>query len=236
MLIRRLELTNFRNYRSLDIDLPPGLVLLIGENAQGKSNLLEALYLLSTTRSTRASVEAELINWSAGEDGSAVARVLATAERGPGRARGAPLQVEAAIAAASPGVEGGRAGKRLRVNGVPRRASDVVGQIPAVLFTTHDMDLVSGPPSLRRRYLDITLSQVDHNYLRALQRYNRILLQRNALLRRIQAGEAEPGQLAFWDDELSTHGAYLVSSRARAVAALAELAGDAHRSLSDGRE
>src|SRR3989304_4722993 len=169
MWIRHLSLTNFRNYRRQELDLAQGPVLLLGDNAQGKSNLLEAIFLLATTRSERAP-----------------------------------------------------ASKRLRVTGVPRRQVDVVGQLMAVLFSTDDLALIGGPPAERRRFLDVTLSQLDQAYYRALQRYGRVVTQRNALLRRIQEGHAAPEELAFWDEQLSQDGAVLMGQRAAEVAVLAE--------------
>jgi len=209
-----------RYYDRLDIDLPPGLVLLIGENAQGKSNLLEALYLLSTARSTRASVEAELINWSAGEDGSAVARLVASAETIAG-----PLKLELAVVA-RPGPQGPIAGKTVRVNGVPRRLSDAVGRFLAVLFTAEDIELVSGPPASRRQFLDITLSQVEPGYAAARHRFERVLLQRNHLLKRMREGGTRAEELAFWDEQLckdgieasAIHGNKSQGARTRALA------------------
>jgi DNA replication and repair protein RecF len=130
----------------------------------------------------------------------------------------------------------GRAGKTVRINGLARRLSEAVGQLAAVLFTAHDMDIVVGPPSLRRRYLDIAISQVDGAYLRALQRYAKVLLQRNHLLKRLQDGSARREELAFWDEQLVLEGSVIVAARAAAVSALGPLAAAAHADLSDGRE
>ena len=117
----------------------------------------------------------------------------------------ADVSVEVAVIGrpgAKPTARGGLvASKRFKLNGVPKRASDVVGAITAVLFTTDDMELVKGAPSGRRRYLDVMLSQVDHHYLRALQRYTKVITQRNALLKRIQDGAARPAELAYWDGD-----------------------------------
>jgi DNA replication and repair protein RecF len=238
MYIERLSLREFRNYRRLDVAFPRGLLLFVGGNAQGKSNLLEAIYLLATTRSVRAGSEGELVNWEAAREPPAVARLVGTARR-----RDRSVQVEVAITSrpTNPDARGGPLGrlpasKRLRVNGVARRASDTVGQMTAVLFTTHDIDLVGGAPSVRRRYLDITLSQVDPAYLRALQRYGKVVLQRNALLRRIQEGAATFDQLSFWDEEMAREGGYIAGSRGRAVAALSPLARETHLALSSGEE
>ena len=238
MYIEQLSLREFRNYRRLELTLPRGLLLFVGGNAQGKSNLLEAIYLLATTRSVRAGSEGELVNWDAAREAPAVARLVGTARR-----RDRSVQVEVAITSrpTNPDARGGPlsrlpASKRLRVNGVARRASDTVGQMTAVLFTTHDIDLVGGAPSVRRRYLDITLSQVDPAYLRALQRYGKVVLQRNALLRRIQEGAATFDQLSFWDEEMAREGGYIAGTRGRAVAALSPLARETHLALSGGEE
>ncbi len=122
------------------------------------------------------------------------------------------------------------------MNGVARRAMDVVGQLNVVMFSSPDIELVGGAPSLRRRYLDTALCQVDPRYLRALQAYNRTLLQRNHLLRLIKEGRAKPNQLAFWDEELVKTGSYIIAQRQQAVAALAELAAVTHHQLTGGQE
>jgi DNA replication and repair protein RecF len=229
MYVRHLSLSDFRNYRRLELELPAGLLLFLGRNAQGKTNLLEAVHLLSTTRSPRTSGDAELINWDAFRDGPPVARIVAEAERRRGTAR-----VEMAVRGPDEGHS--RAGKRLRLNGVPQRASQVVGQIGSVFFTPQDLDLIGGAPSLRRRYLDITLSQVDGRYLAASQDYAKVVLQRNALLRRIRDGAARSDELAFWDSRMAEKGAYIVETRVGATGRLAGLAAAAHRDLSGGVE
>ncbi len=229
MWIRQLRLTNFRNYRSQELDLQQGPALLLGDNAQGKSNLLEAAFLLATTRSERAPTDADLICWDAFDEPQPFARVSAQIERADG-----PIELEM-IVAARPG-ERARASKRLRVNGVPRRQADVAGQLTAVLFSTHDLQLIVGAPSERRRFLDITLSQLDPPYVRALQRYSKVIAQRNALLKRIQEGLASADELDVWDSGLARDGAVLIERRADAVAALAGRAREAHSRLSDGKE
>jgi len=207
--------------------------LLLGDNAQGKSNLLEAAFLVATTRSERAGTDADLISWTALKEAQPVARVVAQVERADG-----PLELEVIIAGrpSAARVKQWTASKRLRVNGVPRRSVDVVGQLTAVLFTTNDLELISGPPSGRRRYLDVTLSQLDPQYFRARQRYEKVMTQRNALLRRIQSGEAKQSELDFWDEELARDGAFMMIARAHAVDALAEHARAAHKNLSAGAE
>ncbi|MBM2826487.1 MAG: recF, partial [Dehalococcoidia bacterium] len=121
--------------------------------------------------------------------------------------------------------------KRVRINGVPRRATDLVGQIRAVTFSPQDIDLVTGPPQERRHYMDIALSQIDLVYARALQRYSRILLQRNHLLRRMQSGEASAGELDFWDDNLVETGSFITAKRLEAIFNLGLLCSAIHARL-----
>ena len=235
MLLAHLGLQNFRNYARLELSAARGIILVQGANAQGKTNLLEAIYMLATTRPARGGSEADLIRWNAAAEGLNAARITGQAER-----RAGPVTVEVVVVGRDEGkgpagvVE--RGNKRLKVNGVPRRASDVIGQIAAVLFTATDIELITGPPAARRRYLDIMISQTDPIYVRALQRYARVLLQRNSLLRRIAEGDARPDELGFWDNELAREGARIMYVRRGTVQALCVSARAYHRRLSDGRE
>ncbi len=236
MRLTHLTLSNFRNFARVELDLPPGISVFCGENAQGKTNLLEAVYLLATTRSPRAASDTELVRWDAVADGVGAMRVGGRAQRGRGE-----LQVEIAVMvreadAAPPAEPVPHAAKRLRLNGLPRRASEVIGHILAVLFTVQDIELLTGPPAGRRRYLDITVAQVDHAYLRTLQRYQRVMQQRNVLLRRVQEGRARPEQLLPWDEELVMQGAAITLARAAAVAELNRHVQSVYMALSDGRE
>jgi DNA replication and repair protein RecF len=226
LYLRRLQLSSFRNYHQLDITLPRGNLVFLGANAQGKSNLLEAVYLLATGRSARASTDAELIGWQAEADPQPVTRVTGSVER-----RAGAVQLEAIVAGPAPAA-GARAGKRLRVNGIARRAADFVGNLRAVQFTAEDMAIVTGAPSERRRFLDGMLSQLDRRYYTAGQQYARVLQQRNAALKRIKEGLGGPDELDFWDQKLVEEGAVIVEDRARASEAIAARAATFHRDLS----
>jgi len=230
LFIEHLSLTNFRNYERLELDLPPHLMVLHGDNAQGKTNFLEAIYLLATSKSHRATAERELINWSTPREAPGVARLVAQVRKGDGG-----LQVEIALMATYP-EDSAHVQKRIRIKGVPRRAIDLVGQVNVVLFSSQDIDLIGGAPSLRRRYLDITNSQVDSRYLRALQQYNKVLLQRNHLLKLIQERRAEWDQLDFWDLELVEHGSFITAQRQLMVAELDELVRPIHYQLTADQE
>ena len=230
MHLTRLTVTNFRNYAHQELTLVPGAILILGENAQGKTNLLEAVFLLATGRATRASVDADVIAWEVRGEAQPVARVAGKAQRQSG-----DVTVEATIAG-RPGPRGLIATKKFKLNGVAKRAADVTGAIAAVLFTTDDMDLVRGAPSDRRRYMDVMLTQADRTYARALSAYGKIVTQRNALLKRIGEGAAKADELAYWDDELSREGTAILQERARAMEPLAAWAREAHARLSGERE
>ncbi|MXY88233.1 MAG: DNA replication/repair protein RecF [Dehalococcoidia bacterium] len=229
LYITNLHLTNFRNYAEVDLPLERGLNLFVGENAQGKSNLLEAIYLLSTLRSSRASSDSDLVRRDVFDSEFPVARLQTEVQRAAGR-----LNLEVAVVGR--GGESQRAGKRVRVNGLPKRTSDAVGELAAVLFTTLDIEVVAGPPILRRRYLDMMASQVDRGYLRAMQRYQRVLQQRNGLLKRIQARDAAPSELGFWNQELSHAGGIIMKGRADALGLLMPYACEQMGRLSDDVE
>ena len=224
MRVTNLSLTNFRSYRRLELPLGDGLTVVVGDNAQGKSNLLEALYLLAIGKSYRASTERDLVSWEAAQvQGYAIAAATLAGEQG---------QTELRIGLDC--MEGARAQKRVRINGIPKRASDLVGVMSAVLFSPEDIELVFGPPSVRRRYLDVLLAQVSRRYVQTLSRFQRVLLQRNALLRAMRDGRANESELAFWDDSLASEGAVVMAERWRSMKSLSDLIGSAFARLSGG--
>jgi DNA replication and repair protein RecF len=227
MHLERLRLTDFRNYATLDLPLAPGLIVFQGRNAQGKSNVLEAVSLLATTRSFRTSTDRETVRWGAPGhfarlDGTVARRVdrlhieVVITDAALAGEPGAPSPVAAVApgtpAAGAPPPPAQR--KRIKVNGAPRRAMDLLGMLTAVVFTPHDLDLVVGEPSQRRRFLDLTLCQVRPAYCRALSQYQKVLAQRSALLRRIRDGEESPAALAFWDEQLAQLAAPIMRERA----------------------
>lgn len=228
MYVRTLQLTNYRNFRRLALTLGDGPTIVQAPNAQGKTNLLEAIELLATTKSIRAGSDRELIHWAAlGGEGDGLGgaepfgRISAVVghERGEIHADVILRVVESPGPAAGPAVS-----KTLRLNGLPRRAAEFVGEINVVSFSPEDVALVAGPPTGRRRYLDVTNAQMSRRYLRALQRYHKVLIQRNHLLRHLHDhGQMDP-TLSAWDGELARDGAFLLQERARLVAGLNEVA------------
>jgi DNA replication and repair protein RecF len=226
MYLSHLSLTNFRNYVRLELELPAQVILLQGGNAQGKTNLLESIYYLATTRSPQTHSDRQLINWLAEEqEPLPFARLDARVQR-----RDGPLRVEITLLKPPEG-QGGSLRKRVRVNGVDRRALDLVGQVNVVLFMPEDIELVAGSPGRRRTYLDATLCQVDAAYCRASNQYNHILSQRNALLRELRERGGSQEQLLFWDESLAAQGALLISRRRAALAELDLLVMARHREL-----
>jgi DNA replication and repair protein RecF len=227
-----MTLDHFRSYEHLSLSLEPGLTLIAGANGSGKSNLLEAMYILAAMRSPRASTEGELIGWEA--PAPPVARLEAKARRGE-----SDVTVEIALLARTspqgdivPSKSGAPlSSKRIRLNGIAKRASEVVGQIGAVLFTTLDIEILTGSPSNRRRYLDMTIAQTDRTYVREFSRYEKAVTQRNALLKRIGEGRADSAELVPWDDNVATGGAVIIAARAEAVRELGALAVEHHRAV-----
>ena len=219
MFLRELELEEFRSYRHLDLRLDAAGLRLVGPNASGKSTVLEAVAMLATTRSPRTSSERELLNWTSGE----VYGVPPFA-RVRGRYSGAAGEGELELRLQADSERPTALRKQIRVDGRPSRSLDAVGRLRAVLFAPEDVGVVSGPPSGRRRYLDLTISQLDSRYLRALSRFNRVLEQRNSLLKSLQRQRVHPRdpmvgeQLAFWDSELVSNGAVVIDRRCRIVA------------------
>jgi DNA replication and repair protein RecF len=225
MRLNRLQLFDYRNFGRLDIELPANVALFVGGNAQGKTNLLEAVYLLATMRGLRVETDAQFIRTDLLSDPLPAARVVAEVETLEGA-----LKVEVAVVA-RPGPRGPIATKTVKVNGAPKRLSDAVGRLMAVFFSADDLQMIDGPPSVRRRYIDLMLIQIDQQYATARSRYERVLTQRNHLLKRVREGEAHPEELAFWDDELTKDGGLIVQRRAGALSDIGELAAEYNRSL-----
>ncbi|UCC65359.1 MAG: DNA replication/repair protein RecF [Anaerolineae bacterium] len=231
MYLQHLSLINFRNYVRLDLDLPASTIVLQGANAQGKTNLLEAIYYLATSRSPHTTADRQLINWLADEEPLPHARLVAEIFKGETAYR---IEVTLLKQASANGV---RLQKEIRINGVPRRAMDLLGVVNAVLFRPQDMELADGPPSRRRHYLDATLCQVNRPYCETLRDYQQVIEQRNALLRSLRdRGRAAGDELFFWDEKLVASGARLVATRQATLAELERLAQPVHRTLSGGKE
>lgn len=194
MRVNNLQLINFRNYTKKQIDFER-FTLIVGENGVGKSNIIEAIYFLSVGKSFRADTDGEMISY-----GQSVAHVI-------GRTEDDELKIiinDGSLKVAR---------KKFEVNGVARRMIDATGKIKAVIFSPTDMELVTGSPNKRRKYLDFVLSSVNREYRRCLQAYEKGLRQRNKLLDLIREGSAARTQLFFWDKTLIKNGQYITDCR-----------------------
>ena len=218
-------------------------MLLQGPNGHGKSNLVEAIHLLSVARSTRASNDAELINTVALKQFPIHAQVSGVVHRTAGHVR---LQLDLSAAPSDPGPAASssddvnarpkRAQKTLQVNGVKRRSNDFVGVLKAVQFSPEDVDLSTGPPQVRRRFLDMLISQLSHSYLADWQEYSRVLRQRNHLLRAIREGASTRSELEFWDVSFAVSAGRILVERFRTLEKLSEFANEIHAQLSASDE
>ncbi len=195
-----IAIRDFRNLERVDLDLPADGVAIIGDNGHGKTNLLEAIYYLQILRSIRDARDQDLTRFDAAGFHIA-ARVHA------------PDEHEIGV-----GFDRGTKRKKVTIDGTqPRRLSDAFGSLPSVMFSPRDLELVSGAPSERRRYLDLVLALTDRKYLHALQHYRANLARRNAALRNATRRGASDGEVSVWEPALAEHGSYLIEARARWV-------------------
>ena len=238
MHLTALQLEEFRCYRHLALEVPTQGLVITGANGGGKSTILEAVAFLATTRSPRAGLDREMIRWESGRDlaSAPYARVHGDVRTTGGSvALDVTLQLDQTSGAAAPMTR-----KQVKVNGIARRAVDAVGNLRAVVFAPTDLELITGSPSIRRRYIDVMLSQLDHRYIRALASYARTLAQRNALLKRFATEGRRPNdpeglaELTYWDESLINSGAYVHARREITLRRLSARAADAFAALTGG--
>ena len=205
MILTHISLINFRNLIHLEADLAPGLTIISGDNGQGKSSFLEGVYLLSIGKSYKALTEKELVNWSALEKELAII--------------GGKVLKNEVITDIKVGIDTrkGVMQKYARVNSVPQKPSEMVGILNAVLFSAEDIELVSGSPKGRRRYIDILMTQVNPKYLRSLQLYQKIVTQRNHVLRNIRDGKSNLQELKSWNSQLAKEGSLIIFARLKTM-------------------
>jgi DNA replication and repair protein RecF len=222
--VTHLHLEDFRSYSEAMVALAPSVTVFVGPNGAGKTNLLEAVHLLARGDSPRARDDAEMVRW-----GAAMARVAAVAEREAGDREPGVRRVETQIFVAAAGER--RRPRRYLLDGASKRADDALGEIVVVSFFPEDVDLLGEAPSARRRYLDAMIAQVDRRHRASTREYQRVVEQRNALLRALRAeagdelqqptllleGSAGRGELEFWDRELCRLAATVSLRRLQAV-------------------
>lgn len=217
MRVTGIRLMNFRNYPALSLRPDEGLCVLTGENAAGKTNVLESVFLCAFGRSHRTIRDAEMIK--TGEMGGYVGLDVDT--------RGGPRRIECKLSAVER--------KKLLIDGAPlNRSGELLGCLNVVMFAPEDLALVKDGPQERRRFLDMAISQLRPSYYYSLQQYNAALKQRNALLK--DADALRPFMLDPWNDRLATLGAAIILARAEMIETLQRIAADQHETLSDGAE
>jgi DNA replication and repair protein RecF len=225
VFLANVSLFDFRNYAELDLGLERSATVFFGGNAQGKTNLLEAVALTALTRSPRTQQAAELVRF-----GQTAARVTCGVQTDTGRDA---LEVRIIV---NPSESGARASRRFTVNGIHRRSSDMLGALRVVLFWPDDLQLIKGSGDGRRRFLNTLLSQIDSGHAAELNRYGHLLEQRNALLRAIREGRQSSDGLEVWTTALAESGAAIMVERQRRLLELQPIAAAYHRELSDDRE
>lgn len=219
MIIKSLELENFRNYGELSITFDSGTNILYGDNAQGKTNILEAIYLSATTKSHKGSKDKELINFDAQE---AHIRTYVMKD-------GLENRVDMHLRKNKT--------KGIAINGQKiKKAADLLGLLNVVFFSPEDLSIIKNGPSERRRFVDMELCQLDSFYLYNLNNYNKIVNQRNKLLKDLSFNPNLRDTLFIWDSQLVSYGSKIIERRAAFVKQLNEIIYDIHVRLSGGKE
>ncbi len=217
--LKELVLRNYRNYENLELSFDSDLVIFAGKNAQGKTNILEAIFLSCTGRSHKTSKDRELIKWGKGE---AFVRTRVLRQQG--------------IREISIGLFANEK-KKVFINRNPvSRIGELMGHLNSVLFSPDDMKLIREGPSERRRFMDMELSQVQPAYFYYLQQYNRVLNQRNKLLKEIQKKPSLISTLSVWDEQLADAGSYIILQRKLLCDSLQIIAQEIHHRITQGAE
>ena len=219
MFIESIELKNYRNYGELHMDFDPGTNVLYGDNAQGKTNILEAVYVCATTKSHRGSKDREIIEF--GEDESHIKMQL--------RKDDVPYRIDMHLKKNKT--------KGVAVNGIPiRRASELFGIVNVVFFSPEDLEIIERGPDARRHFIDMELCQLDPMYLFHLTKYKQVLRQRNELLKQIGLNKDLLDTLDIWNSELVKYGNYVISARKSFIDKLNDYIQEIHKNLTGQRE
>ena len=218
MYVKRLMLKNFRCYEELDVELSPHINIILGKNAQGKTNLLEAVYYCATGRSHRTSYDKECIRYDQSE---AMIKIWYEKYK--------EEQLEIHIR------KNGR--KSIAVNGYPaRRINELFGCFQVVLFSPEDLSLIKSGPAKRRKFMDMEICQVDPVYLYQLQQYSKVLRQRNQLLKEIAKKAATKDTIFAWDEQLVSYGVKIMERRRQFTEQLRQYTSRIHRQITHGEE
>ncbi|MBR6405783.1 MAG: DNA replication/repair protein RecF [Lachnospiraceae bacterium] len=219
MIIKSIDLLNFRNYEELHLDLDSGITILNGENAQGKTNLLEAVYLASCCRSHRGAKDREMIRFH--QEEAHIKMLVRKDER--------DIRIDLHLKKEK--------SRGLAVNAVPiRKTRDYLGLVNCVLFSPEDLQIVKEGPAERRNFVDTELCQLDKIYLNSFMQYKRALEQRNQLLRDIPFMPELMDTLDSWDEQLARFGREIILRREEFISDLSKITKPIHEKLSGGRE
>ena len=219
MIVESIKLNHFRNYDNLDLKLDKGTNLFYGNNAQGKTNILESVYLCGTTRSHKGSKDREVIHF--GEEESHICMKIKKGE--------VPYRIDMHL-------KKSRA-KGIAINKMPvRKASELIGLGNFVFFSPEDLNIIKNGPSERRRFMDMELCQLDKIYLFHLSNYNKVLNQRNKLLKDYNFYPEADSMLEVLDEQLISHGIVLIDLRKAFVNELNQIIGEIHYNLSGKKE
>ncbi len=219
MIIESIQCKDFRNYENLDITFDEGCNIIYGQNAQGKTNILEALYISGTTKSHKGSREKDMIRFGENE-----AHIKTTVRRDDHSD-----QIDIHLKKNSK--------KGIAINRVPiKKAAELFGYLPIIFFSPEDLGIIKNGPSERRRFIDSELCQIDRIYLYELTNYNRVLTQRNKLLKDIGFNPSLRETLPVWDEQLIEHGKKIIARRRDFITEIAPIVRGIHTSISGGTE
>lgn len=219
MIIKSLEIKNFRNYETLSIDFEEKNNIFFGDNAQGKTNILEALYLCGTTKSHKGSKDKEMIKL--GQD-EAHLRMIVEKD-------GADKKIDMHLKK--------NKSKGAAIDGIPiRKSSEILGIVNMVFFSPEDLSIIKNGPEMRRKFIDMELCQLDRIYLSNLDNYNKTLKQRNNLLKQILFNNSLKDTLDVWDEQLIRFGKQIIKRREKFIEELSEIVTDIHFRLSGETE
>ena len=217
--IKQLKLKNYRNYDLLELDFDPSTNILYGDNAQGKTNILESIYMCGTTKSHRGTKDRDMIRF-----GQEEAHIEAVIDK-----KGVPFEIDIHLKNNSP--------KGVAINKMPiRRAIELFGIVNIVFFSPEDLNIIKNGPSERRKFIDLELSQLDKVYLSDLSNYNRIVNQRNKLLKDVYDRKDLIETLDIWDLQLVNYGKKIIDRRNQFIVELNEIVAKVHEQLTGGKE
>ncbi|MDD4599750.1 DNA replication and repair protein RecF [bioreactor metagenome] len=218
MKVKNLSLYNYRNYVKLNLEFKHNLNIFVGQNAQGKTNILESIYVGAMGRSHRTNTDQELIHWY--QPGGSINMTFTRQD----------IENKLSFKFISD------QNKEIILNGQTIKVRDLIGQLNAVMFSPEDLMLIKGAPVGRRKFLDSEISQANPAYYRNLLQYNRIVAQRNNLLKKIRECKARPEMLDTWDAQIASSAAIIVNKRQDALKKLTMLANLMHRKITASRE